>query len=187
MLSGRAQRRVFSVLLSLAVSIPCASAVEYKFGFVNVAKVLDMAPQAEEARGRIEREFAPKDRELLNQQQELRNLEDTLIRDRDTLGEEERINLERDIRTQKRDLKRAQDEFQEDLNLRRSQELSELQRKVVDVIQGLAKAESYDLIVSDGVIFAGDRVDITGEIIARLKAEFEKSQGQDEAQPQDNN
>ena len=57
-----------------------AGAAEVKIGFVNVAIVLDQAPQAAEARARIEREFAPRDRELLAQQQQVRTLEDTLVK-----------------------------------------------------------------------------------------------------------
>jgi len=57
-----------------------AAAAEMKVGFVNVAKVLELAPQAEAARNRIEREFAPKDRELLQQQKDVRSLEDRLVK-----------------------------------------------------------------------------------------------------------
>jgi len=39
----------------------------------------------------------------------------------------------------------------------------------------LAKAEKYDLIVTDGVIYAGERVDITDKIIGRLNTEFKSA------------
>jgi len=163
--------------LVLAVSIlgAQAAAAEVKVGFVNVAKVLELAPQAEAARNRIEREFAPKDRELLEQQKDVRGLEDRLVKNAAVLSEVERQRQETDIRASKRELRRAQDEFREDLNLRRSQELSKLQQKVTEVIQTLAKAEKYDLIVSDGVIFAGERVDITDMILEQLRADFKSS------------
>ena len=153
-----------------------AASAEMKVGFVNVAKVLELAPQAEAARNRIEQEFAPKDRELLQQQKEVRALEDRLVKNAAVLSEAERQRQEGEIRASKRELRRAQDEFREDLNLRRSQELSKLQQKVTEVIQTLAKAENYDLIVSDGVIFAGQRVDITDMILERLRADFKSSQ-----------
>jgi outer membrane protein len=152
-----------------------AASAEVKVGFVNVAKVLELAPQAEAARNRIEKEFAPKDRELLQQQKDVRSLEDRLVKNAAVLSEAERQRNETEIRATKRELRRAQDEFREDLNLRRSQELSKLQQKVTEVIQVLAKAEKYDLIVSDGVIFAGKRVDITEKILERLRADFKKS------------
>ena len=66
-------------------------------------------------------------------------------------------------------MRRAQEEFREELNLRRNQELSKLQRRVIEVIQELAKAEAYDLVVTDGVVYAGERVDITEKVIGRLK------------------
>ena len=162
-------------MLGAALTLASVSTVhaQVKLGFVNVAKVLDKAPQAEAARSRIEREFAPKDRELLAQQKEVRNLEDRLIKNAAVMSASERTRQETEIRALKRELRRSQDEFREDLNLRRSQELSKLQRKVTAVIQTLAKAERYDLIVTDGVIFAGAKVDITDIVIDLLAAEVQ--------------
>ena len=163
------------LVLTLGVFASPAVSAEVKIGFVNVAKVLELAPQAEAARNRIEREFAPKDRELLQQQKDVRSLEDRLVKNAAVLSDVERQRNEGEIRAAKRELRRAQDEFREDLNLRRSQELSKLQQKVTEVIQVLAKAEKYDLIVSDGVIFAGSRVDITDMVLERLRADFKKA------------
>lgn len=165
-------RNVFvavSLLTCLALGAPAALGVEVKVGFVNVAKILDTAPQAEAARSAIEREFAPRDRTLLQQQKELRQLEDQLIRDRDIMSARERGKLERDIRTLKRELRRGQEEFRDDLNLRRNQELGKLQQNVITTIRALAKAENYDLVISDGVLFASSRVDITDQVLAKLK------------------
>ncbi len=169
-------RGLAGALLVLAAGMLAAqtASAEMKVGFVNVAKVLELAPQAEAARNRIEREFAPKDRELLQQQKDVRGLEDRLVKNAAVLSEAERQRKETEIRAAKRELRRQQDEFREDLNLRRSQELSKLQQKVTEVIQSLAKAEKYDLIVSDGVIFAGKRVDITDKILERLRGDFKK-------------
>ena len=151
---------------------PIASA-QVKVGFVNVAKVLDTAPQAEAARVRIEGEFAPRDRELLQQQRKVRSEEDRLVKNGAIMSQSERTTLEEQIRRLKRQLRRSQEEFREDLNLRRSQELSKLQRVVIEVIQTVGGDEGYDLIVSsDGVVFASERVDMTDRVIERLNAEF---------------
>jgi len=154
--------------------LSAAHAAEVKVGFVDVPKILDTSPQAELARRAIEREFAPRDRKLLQEQKELRQLEDQLIRDRDIMSAAERGRLEREIRTMKRELRRGQEEFRDDLNLRRNQELGKLQRKVITAIRALAKAEKYDLVISDGVLFAGARVDITDKVLAKLRQEQKK-------------
>ena len=165
-------------LLGLAFAFGVQShAADVKVGFVNVAIVLDQAPQAAEARARIEREFAPRDREILSQQQQIRTLEDRLVKNAAVLSAGERERQEAELRQLKRELRRSQEEFREDLNLRRSQELSALQRMVTEVIQDMARGEKYDLIVTDGVVFAGDRVNITKRVIERLKSEFKESGG----------
>ncbi|MDX1433433.1 MAG: OmpH family outer membrane protein [Gammaproteobacteria bacterium] len=171
----QARRTLCGALMAAAAAAPAQVLAEVQVGFVNVAKVLELAPQAEAARNRIEREFAPKDRELLEQQKDIRALEDRLVKNAAVMSETERQRQEAEIRAQKRDLRRSQDEFREDLNLRKSQELSKLQKTVTEVIQQLARADKYDLILSDGVIYAGERVDITDLILERLRADFKKS------------
>ena len=47
------------------------SYAELKIGFVNVPKVLEKAPQAEKAKQRLEKEFSPRDKQLVAQQQEI--------------------------------------------------------------------------------------------------------------------
>ena len=52
------------------------SQAELKIGFVNVAKVLEKAPQAAKAKSRLETEFSPRDKALVSQQKEIKSLED---------------------------------------------------------------------------------------------------------------
>ena len=152
-------------------------AADFKVGFVNVAVVLDQAPQAAVARARIEQEFGPRDREILAQQQQIRTLEDKLVKNAAVLSDGERERQEAELRQLKRELRRSQEEFREDLNLRRSQELSALQRKVTETIQNMARKEKYDLIITDGVVYAGDKVNITQRVIERLRSGFKESDG----------
>ena len=174
--SWRAAARIGLLGLMLAHGV-VADAADFKVGFVNVAIVLDQAPQAAQARARIEREFAPRDREILEQQQQIRALEDKLMKNVAVLSTAERERQEAELRQLRRELRRSQEEFREDLNLRRSQELSALQRMVTEVIQAMARAEEYDLIITDGVVFAGDKVNITTRVIERLKSGFKESDG----------
>lgn len=174
-LSGSAllRGRFLAAVLAGAGCVVAASAfaAELKVGFVNVPKVMDAAPQAEAARARIDNEFAPRDRELVALQRKLNEREQHLLKNSAIMSSNELTKLEDEVRHLRRELRRSQEEFREDLNLRRSHELSKLQREITAVIQLLAGAESYDLILTDGVVFAGERVDITEEVIDRLRVE----------------
>lgn len=174
----RMMRRYGSWVAAVAFAAAgSAAAADIKIGFVDVSRVLDQSPQAEEARQRIQAEFAPIDQEILRLQRELRALEEQLVRDGVVMADSERLRLEREVLSRKRDLRRNQEEFREDLNLRRNQELQTLQRQVVLAIRAMAKSEGYDLVISDGVLFAGERVDMTGTVLERLVEEHERQGG----------
>jgi len=158
------------VLISLVAlfSIGTLQAAEIKVGFVNVARLLEKAPQAAQAKVDLEKEFSPRNNRLIALQKDVKSLEEKLVRDGSVMSDSERRNLERDITSKTRDFKRAQAEFREDFNLRRNEELTKLQRLVFEAIKGLAEFEKYDLVLHDGVVFASKAVDITSSVQERL-------------------
>ena len=161
---------LFFLLPGMFLLISTAQAQNLKIGFVNAAKILDQAPQAVAASSRLEREFAPRKKGLDDAYKGLRRLEERMTRDGAAMSDAERRNLERDILAQQRELNRSQSEFREDLNLRRNEELGKLQRQVYETIVQLAKEQRFDLILNDGaVIYASEQVDITDEVLRRLK------------------
>lgn len=162
-------RNVVGIFAALCLSLPTLALAEVKVGFVNTVKLMEEAPQAKAAISKMEGEFAPREKELVAIQREIKTAEDKLSRDAAVMSDSDRTKVERDLVNRKRDLKRSQDEFREDLNIRRNEELAKLQRRLYDAIVELAKAENYDLIVSEGVVFASTQIDITDAILTRLK------------------
>lgn len=77
--------------------------------------------------------------------------------------------MERQIVAKKRDVKRSREEFTEDLNIRRNEELNKLQKLIYDTIQGLAVDLGFDVILGDSVLYASKRIDVTEQVLARLK------------------
>lgn len=148
---------------------PAAADAEIKIGFINPIKVLEMAPQAEAARGELEREFAQRKDELEAEEANIRRAEEKMTRDTAIMSEAERQGVERDLLARKRDLRRAKEEFREDLNLRRNDELAKLQKEVLKVINELAREKGYDLIVGEGVVFASEAIDISELVLERLR------------------
>lgn len=164
----------FGLCLMAGFALQNVALAELKVGAVNAAMILEKAPQAEHARKQLEKEFAPRDKKLVNLQKEIKANDDKLVRDGAVMSESARVKMEREIISQKRELKRKQDEFREDFNIRRNEEFGKLQKRIYEAIVSHAKKEKYDLIISDGVIYASDTVDITNQVLARLKAESAK-------------
>jgi outer membrane protein len=161
--------KISSLFLGLMLSANICSA-ELKIGFVNALKVMEKAPQAEKAKKRLEKEFSPRDKQLVAQQKEIKKLEEKLTRDASVMGESERRKLERDIVSKKREATRSQQEFSEDFNLRKNEELGKLQRRIFEAIKALAKEGNYDLLLTDGVIHASDKIDVTSQVQAKLSS-----------------
>ena len=145
------------------------SYADLKIGFVNIPAVLEKAPQAEKAKKRLEEKFSPRDKQLVAQGKEIQTMEEKLTKDAATMSESVKANLERDILNKKRDAKRSQQEFSEDYNASRNEELGKLQRGIVEVASGIAKDEDFDfLLLSDVVVYKKEQFDITEQVVKKL-------------------
>jgi outer membrane protein len=146
-----------------------AGLAENKIGFVDTVKLMEEAPQANSAQSKIESEFSPREKELVALQREIKNMEDELSRDGTVMSESKRSKLEREILSKRRELKRSQEEFRDDLNIRRNEVLAQLQKDMYEAVVTLAKEQKFDLILSQGVVYASDKVDITDSVLKKLK------------------
>ena len=160
-----------SLLLAAALALPLsvAQAADVKIGFVSIGKILNSAPQAEAASKRLEKEFAPRQKALVEAQKSLRKLEEKLNKDGAAMSESQRRNLEGDIRNQMRELNRTNGELREDFNMRRNEELGKFQKQVLEIINSVAKEEGFDLVVNDGAtLYVSPQVDVTDKVLSRL-------------------
>jgi outer membrane protein len=158
---------VFLVPLLMAAAFG-VNAAELKVGYVNAVKVIEEAPQGEAALKKLEAEFGPRDKKLVAMQADVKKLEDALEKNGLLMKDAERRSKELEIVGLKRDLRRATQEFREDYNLRRNEELASLQKVVFKAIVEIAKQENYDLILHEGTIYASKRVDLTDRVLKKL-------------------
>lgn len=154
-----------------------SDAADLKIGVINVAKLLDSAPQTKSALQALQDEFAPRERELVAQQQELVGQQEALQRDSAIMSEDERRSNEQSLRERQRDLARKTGQFREDANMRRNEELGRLQRLLLEEVNAFATANGFDLIIGDGVLYARGEVDITDQVLARMEAAYSAGGG----------
>lgn len=162
--------RTFGVLLAGAAIFLGAlgvQAADLKVGFVDAERINRESAPADEASKRLEREFQPRVQDIQRREQQLKNLQVQFEKDALTLSEGDRRNREQEIARQGVDLQRVQREFQEDLTLRRNQELSGLLERANKIIRQIAEAEKYDLILQEAV-YRSPRIDITDRVLKAL-------------------
>lgn len=145
-----------------------------KVGVVNFARLLEEAPQSQASQRVLTEEFSPRERDIRSQEQQLKQIEERLSQGEGFMGEEERQQLEREARDLQREINRSKSEFNEDLSLRRNEELGKLQRMLIGEVQGYGREQNYDILISEaaGVVYASTAVDITDSILEVLKSRY---------------
>ena len=161
-------RWVLAVAVALIAPLGIAQA-QAKIAVVNVPKLLEEAPQAKSAMQALADEFAPRQREIVAQQNDLKSKEEKLQRDGAVMAENERRTAEKELRDGQRELARKQNEYVEDLNLRRNEEIGKLQRSLLQEVQAFARSANYDLVVGDGVLYVNESLDITAQVLSALQ------------------
>ena len=144
-----------------------AGAADLKIGFVNTERVFREATPAKRAQQKLEREFAARNAELAKVEKQGRDLQNELERENVTMPESSRREKERQLADISRNFQRLQREIREDLNLRRNEELAQVQERATRIINQIAEQEKFDLIVQEAV-FASTRIDITEKVIKAL-------------------
>lgn len=170
LLSKRLSVLMFCALANSAfaqsTSLP-ARAAEVKIGFVNTEKLLRDSAPAQRAFKKLEREFATRQSDLERLAKKFRDASAAFERDQLTLSDADRRNKQRELEIMSRDLQRAQRELREDENLRRNEELAALQERAQKVIQQIAEAEKFDVILQEAV-YVNARIDITERVLKAL-------------------
>jgi outer membrane protein len=144
------------------------ASAEMKVGVVNFQKLLEEAPQTKTAMQALETEFAPRRRELLTMQNDLKARDEKLQREGAVMAEADRAKAEKLLRDQQREFSRKAGEFQDDASTRRNEEIGKVQRYLVQEIQGYAGTQGFDLVLGDGVFYAKPPLDITANVLAVL-------------------
>ncbi|MEE9343377.1 MAG: OmpH family outer membrane protein [Gammaproteobacteria bacterium] len=165
----RLPRIVTLIVAMFLAAAHTTSFAETKIGYVDILKLMNEAPQTKAIQNKIESEFEPRSKKLIVLRKEMNALEERLNRDSAIMSEDEASKLKRDLLSKQRDLKRAGDEFQDDLNMRQNEILSKFQKEVYNAINSLAKEQKYDLILGQGVIFSSDAIDVTSQVMQKLK------------------
>ncbi len=135
---------------------------------VNFQKLLEDAPQTKTAMSALENEFAPRRRELLTMQNDLKARDEKLQREGAVMAEADRAKAEKSLRDEQREFSRKAGEFQDDASTRRNEELGKVQRYLVTEIQAYASTQGFDLVLGDGVFYAKSQLDVTANVLAVL-------------------
>jgi outer membrane protein len=136
---------------------------------INIQSAIVSTNEGKKAANEIQTRFNPKKTEVDKRQSEISQLQDQLNRGRNTLSEEARVSLVRDIDQKTKSLKYFSEDAQAELNQEEQKAMNELGGRMMSVIDKYAKDNSYTLILdvssSQAIMYASNTIDITRDII----------------------
>jgi outer membrane protein len=163
-------KRTAIVILYAALLAGSVSAVsaELKIGVVNIQRLAAESPQAKAANDAIQSEFTARYQDLMKQDAALQARQDKLTKDAATMTEIQKSAADKELRDGARDLQAKKAAFEDDLNARKQDENAKISRVLDEEVVAFAKAQNFDLILADGVIYATGALDVTEALLQSL-------------------
>jgi len=149
-----------------------------KVGVIDVQRIVGESAVGKESLARVQKVQQSKQEELVKRQKELRDLEQKISEQNKALSEEALEKIQKDYQAKALDLKRFQDDAQRELEETQRKELGELEKRIMPVIDSVAKEQGYTMIFNkfqSGLLFAAEGTDITESVITKFNSQIATS------------
>lgn len=151
---------------------PAAAPVSVRIGYVDMQRLLTQAPQILAARTRLQAEFDARDADLRTDTAHLAELEQKL---KHTTDEAALNELNRQADALRRSIERSRERLREQLATRVDEETAKAWPEINDAIAEHGREAGYDLIVTSPVAYVSGRIDVTDDVLARLRRKTERT------------
>ena len=167
-------KRLFKALILFLFAFSI-NAEELKIGIVDVNKILKDAQQTISATKKLEKEFSARTEKLKTKSKALEGDGKKFQKESLTMSDDQREKAERALQQRRIEIQRDERELREDMDLRRREEIGDLQEKINLTIDKIAADQEFDLILYNGIAFASPKVDITDKVIKALGGGISKT------------
>lgn len=164
--------RVFILpLLALSAIIGYAQQTQGKVGIIRIQDAIIKTKDGQKAASDLQSRFEPRRKDIQAKQTEIQALRDQLSRGSNTMSDEAKQALIREIDQKTRSLNRTSEDAQADFEQDQNRVFQELGQRMMAVLNKYAVDNGFVLIldVSSGqtpVLYASASIDITDEITA---------------------
>ena len=166
-------RRILASVV-LVASLAAPAMAEVKIGVIDYGRLFEDSPQAKALKEALNAEFGPRVQQLVSAEQALKARSDKFQKDSATMTADQKSKAEKELRDGLRDLERKKSELQDDSNAKRQEEMNKLQRTLIGEVREYAKAQNFDIVIADGVIYHTATVDITPAVLSALNSRAPK-------------
>ena len=157
------------VLFFLALLVTPINANSIKIGYIDVEKVINSLPQYQEDNDSLVQRFEPKKQQLLDLFKHIELLKENLNNfDKSINNELYQKELDK-IKELEVSFQSETELWQHQLNQEKLLLLQKIETMINQAINEFATSENYDLILYQNAAFVSTQVNITNQIILRIK------------------
>lgn len=167
-------KKLIAGLLLTGLITTNAIAADLKIGVVSVERILTEAPQVDAVNTSMLERFGPQRDELQKAEKDITALQENYKRNELVMTEDKLNALKKEIITKIQALKQKEGMLTQEVTTVRNQELAVLQQQVRGIINDIAKSGKYSIVLSEGVAYADDSLDITNKVLDKMKSAFKK-------------
>jgi outer membrane protein len=157
-----------SLLVVLATVAFSAQAADAKIGVVRPNVLLSQSPLLKAQDQKFKAEFERRANELEARFKQFNDDAAKYQRNRPTMSPAEAAKVEKDLTARQIDLSADQRKFEEERSKRSGDLMAEVDKRITDVIEAVAKEKGLDAVLQSN-LYAKPDVDITAEVLKRLK------------------
>jgi outer membrane protein len=171
-----------STLIGLVIAsgfIRPALAEEVKLGYVDLRRALHETEDGRKAKSSLEKVFAQKQKELDEQQDDVKKSIEDLNKKRTLLPADTVRQKEAELQDRVAKVQQTYMRHQQDLATKEEEATRPIVDRLQRIIAKIAGAEGFTMIFdkNQGVVFAKPHLDLTNEVIRRYNAGEEKGSG----------
>jgi outer membrane protein len=156
---------------ALSANNAFAQAAPVKVGVINMQAAMIQSKDGQKAAANLQTKFGPKQAELEKKQQDIAGMQDQLRKGQNTMSEENKQKLMRDIDLKNTSLKRDTEDANADLEQEQQRIMGDLGGKMISILNKYSTDNGFALVLDISsqqtpVLFASNTIDITRDIIA---------------------
>ena len=175
------RRTPFAALaLAFALAAGTAEAQTLKIAYINSQEILASAPGAKEASDQYDKDLASYNAEAQQLRDELDRMQQSLQQQELTLSKEAKANRQQQIQLKAQQAQTRMQELDQQAQQRRQELVQPVMDKINAVIDKIRAEGSYAFILdaaSGSIVAADPTLDLTQEVIRRLKAQTDTTKG----------
>jgi outer membrane protein len=167
-----------------ALAFGQASAPPVKVGIIHIQNAIIQTKDGQKAAADLNEKFGPRRKQVEAKQNELQQMEQQFRTGANTMSDEAKVKLQRDIEQRRKQLQREMDDANAEVEQEQGRLLQDLGQKLMAVLDRYATEKGFALILDVSspqtpVLYASNTIDITNDIVAL----YDKGAGQTGAAP----